>query len=289
MINLRYTHLQIALLVSIGRLQNQAEGAGQHETAVFLHPQPASLNRHQGNKSENSMMFRYRLIRLVMNIVRTLLLVRIKVTGLENIPKAGPCLVTVNHMSTADTPVLLMGFPLQQWRYFAGEKWEQHPVFGPIMTWLGAIYINRDQVDRQALRRALQALEEGAIFGLAPEGSRSKIGELTAAKDGAAYLASRTNAPILPVGLVNTDVLFANFLRLRRTTVEIHIGEMYQLPDLGRRPKGADLPGYTELIMVQIAALLPERYHGQYANSPALTAVLNHEDPWPYCAQLTTK
>ncbi|MBK7893906.1 MAG: 1-acyl-sn-glycerol-3-phosphate acyltransferase [Anaerolineaceae bacterium] len=71
----------------------------------------------------------------------------------------------------------------------------------------GAIYINRGEVDRQGLRDALAAIERGVVFGLAPEGSRSKTGQMQEAKVGAAYLANRANIPILPVGFENNDQL----------------------------------------------------------------------------------
>ena len=228
-------------------------------------------------------MFRYRLISFFMNIVRILLFARIKVTGLENVPASGPCVVTTNHTSAVDTPILLIAFPIQKWSFFAGRKWQSHPVFGPIMGWLGAIYINRDSVDRQSIRQAQEALMGGAIFGLAPEGARSKDGKLEKAKGGAAYLAHRAKVPILPVGIVNSDVWFENLKQLRRTEVEVRIGPVYTLPDMGRRAKGEDLDALTHLIMAKIAAQLPERYHGAYKNSPALQAILAGEDPWPYC------
>lgn len=218
-----------------------------------------------------------------MNIIRALLLADIKVTGLENVPEQGPCIVTTNHMSTVDTPILLIAFPIQEWSFFAGEKWKTHPIFGPIMGWLGAIYINRDNIDRKSLRKAQEALMGGAIFGLAPEGARSKDRKLDKAKGGAAYLAHRAKAPILPVGIINSDVLFENFKRLKRTQIEVRIGKPYSLPDVGRRARGEDLDALTHLIMVRIAAQLPERYHGAYADSPALRAIRRGEDPWPYC------
>ena len=228
-------------------------------------------------------MFRYHLIRFVMHIVRLLLLVRIRVYGREKIPARGPYLVALNHMSVADTPILLLSFPPVEWRFFAGEKWRDHPIYGPLMGWLGAIYINRGEADRRALKDALEALESGKVFGLAPEGSRSKQGALRPAKEGAAYLASRAGVPILPLGLANSDQLFANARRLRPTIIEVHIGEPFLLPDVGGRARGPQLAAYTHLIMVKIAALLPERYHGAYKDSPALAALLAGEDPWPYC------
>ncbi|RMG99573.1 MAG: 1-acyl-sn-glycerol-3-phosphate acyltransferase [Chloroflexi bacterium] len=232
------------------------------------------------------MLFRYRFIRFWMHILRLLLLVRIEVTGRENIPAKGPYLVTVNHMSVVDTPVLLLAFPVMRWRFFAGEKWRTHPIYGPIMGWLGAVYINRGQPDRRALREALDALKSGSVFGLAPEGTRSKVGYMQPAREGAAYLASRANVPILPVGIENTDRLFANALRLRPTKVVVHVGRPFSLPELSHRPKGAELEALTHYIMVHIAAQLPERYHGVYKESPALRALLAGEDPWPACLAL---
>jgi len=231
-------------------------------------------------------MYSYRFVRFALNIVRILLLARIEVAGRKNIPSAGPYIVVLNHNSVVDTPVLLLAFPVIRWRFFAVEKWRMHPIYGPIMTWLGAIFIKRGEADRQALKEAMIALEKGIVFGLAPEGTRSFNGQLLPAKDGAAYLASKSKAPILPVGIVNNDVLFSNVKRLRQTTLEVRIGEPFDLPEIGHRVKGPDLAAYTHLIMVKIAALLPDHYHGHYRDSPALEALLKKEDPWPICQQL---
>jgi 1-acyl-sn-glycerol-3-phosphate acyltransferase len=205
-----------------------------------------------------------------------------KVFGAENIPASGPYIIVTNHMSKADAPLLYISFPDVRLRFFAGEKWEKHILFGPIMKAVGAIYINRGEVDRRALREALHALEAGSIFGLAPEGTRSRVKKLIEAKDGAAYLASRAGVPIVPMGVVNTDRVGPNLLRLRRTRMETHIGQPFTLP-VGKRAKGAELEAATHLIMVQIANLLPERYHGFYAGSQALAALQHGEEPWPYC------
>jgi 1-acyl-sn-glycerol-3-phosphate acyltransferase len=230
-------------------------------------------------------MIRFHLARFVFKIIQTTI-TKLVVHGRENIPAQGPYIVAVNHMSSADTPLLLLAFPAQRWHFFAGEKWHEHWLWGPLMDYLGAIYINRGQVDRAALKEALAAIDEGAVFGLAPEGTRSKVGTMQAAKDGAAYLAVRSQVSVVPVGLVNTDVLFANVRRFRRSRVEAFIGEPFTMPDLGRRVRSRDLAAYTHLIMVQIAAQLPPRYHGLYADSPALHALQAGEDPWAYCLDL---
>ena len=218
-----------------------------------------------------------------MNICRLILLARIKVVGRDNLPAQGPFIVVLNHTSTVDTPVLLLTFPIMKWRFFAVEKWKYHPIFGPIMAWLGGIYVRRDVVDRQQLREALGAIESGIVFGLAPEGTRSHDGRMMPGKDGAAYLASRAGAPIVPVGLINNDVLFTNFKELRSTQVKVNIGRPFILPDIGRRVRAKDLPAYTHFIMIHLAAQLPERYHGYYQDSLALAALLAGQDPWPLC------
>jgi 1-acyl-sn-glycerol-3-phosphate acyltransferase len=218
-----------------------------------------------------------------MNVVRMLLLARLKILGRRNIPDSGPYIVVLNHTSVVDTPVLLIAFPLMTWRFFAVEKWRSHPIYGPIMAWLGAIYIARGEADRRTLRQAMSALSEDTVFGLAPEGTRSRDGRLMKAKDGASFLASRSGVPILPVGLINNDALFSNFRRLRPTTLEVRIGQSFRLPDLARRARRHDMDAFTHFIMVHIAALLPERYHGYYGNSPALAALQRGDDPWPHC------
>lgn len=234
------------------------------------------------------MLLRYRLMKLAMTVCRLILLVRIEVHGRNHIPPTGPYLVVLNHTSAVDTPVLLLSFPLQEWRFFAVEKWQKHPVFGPLMAWLGAIYIARDRADRRQMRQALQAIGQGVAFGLAPEGTRSRNGQMMAAKDGAAFLADRTGICIVPVGLENCDILFANVKRLRRTTIHVHIGPPFQLPQQTRRSRSEDLPALTHYIMIHLAAQLPPRYHGIYADSPALAALLRGEDPWPACESAIT-
>jgi 1-acyl-sn-glycerol-3-phosphate acyltransferase len=210
----------------------------------------------------------------------------LKVFGKENIPTSGPYIIIVNHMSKADPPLVMISMPDVQMRFFAGENWERHLIVGPMLRWTGGIFIKRGTVDRKALAEASVSLEEGCIFALAPEGTRSRVGELIRARNGAAYLASRVNVPILPIGIVDTDLIARNLPRLRPTEMEVRIGQPFHLPVPDEQPRGTELAAYTHYLMIHIARLLPERHWGYYAESPALSALVNGEDPWPACLEL---
>ena len=231
-------------------------------------------------------MFRYRLVRAIITLVQRALC-RLEVIGLENVPASGPYILVVNHMSTADIAFPFIAFPVQRWRFFAGEKWATHPLWGPLLAWLGVIFIDRNAIDRRALREALAAVQAGAVFGLAPEGTRSKVGAMQPGKDGAAFLAAQSGVPILPAGISNSDVLFASARRGRRARITLRIGQPFTLPALGRRPRGRDLSAYTCLIMTHIAALTEPRHRGVYADTPAQRAHQAGQAPWPHCEQTT--
>ncbi|MFZ5918616.1 MAG: lysophospholipid acyltransferase family protein [Chloroflexota bacterium] len=209
------------------------------------------------------MNLRYRTMRRIFAWVYRLLM-RIEVTGLENFEVAGPCLVVVNHLSVFDPPLLQILYPRRAVA-FAADKYRRHPVFSPIMGLIGnVIYIRRGEIDRQALRAALEVLRAGGTMGLAPEGTRSKIGQLQRAREGAAYLASRTDATIVPVGISGTETVLSNLKRLRRSRVRAVVGQPFKLPPVDGPVKGAQLAANTDRIMCRIAALLPESYRGYY-------------------------
>jgi 1-acyl-sn-glycerol-3-phosphate acyltransferase len=215
-------------------------------------------------------------------VVRILLVFvgRLTVQGRERLPTAGAYIAATNHLSKIDPAVIIVTLPSREIRVFAAHKWRRHLIFGPILSLAGAIWVRRGEVDRRALREAIEALKEGQILGMAPEGTRSRVRKLQKAREGAAYIASRAGVPIVPIGVINSDKFLENLMRLRRTNLEVHIGEPFHLPDLGHKPKGKELKACTELIMGHIAALLPERYHGYYADSLVLEALRAGQDPW---------
>jgi 1-acyl-sn-glycerol-3-phosphate acyltransferase len=202
----------------------------------------------------------------IRGIVRLLLplLMRLEVVGRENFPAEPPYIIATNHLSAFDSPVILMICP-HTVRAFAAAKHRRNPIYAPLMVIMGSIWVRREEVDRKALREALQLLERGEVLGMAPEGTRARgVYALQEAKTGPAYLATRADVPIVPVGITGTEMVKDNLPRLRRARVQVSIGAPFRLPESGR-VRGPKLDEYTELIMRRIAALLPEQYRGVYA------------------------
>lgn len=205
----------------------------------------------------------YRILRIIAIII-TKLTTRLELVGRENIPDEPPYLLVTNHLSALDPPVLLFMLP-HAIRPFAAIKHKSNPLFGPVLEAADTIWVRRGEVDRQALREALDVLKRGEVLGLAPEGTRaSESHALQKGKAGAAYIATRADVPIVPVGIAGTERIKHNLPLLRRARVRIAVGEPFRLPETGH-VRSKKLHEYTDLIMRRIAELLPEEYRGVYA------------------------
>jgi 1-acyl-sn-glycerol-3-phosphate acyltransferase len=209
----------------------------------------------------------YRVVRAI-GFVVTRLSSRLELVGLENLPDRPPYLLVTNHLSALDTPLLLTVLP-HTIRPFVASKHRSNPFYAPVLEAGGVVWVRRGEIDRQALREALAVLERGEALGVAPEGTRARESHaLQEGKAGAAYLATRADVPVLPVGISGTENIAHNLCRLRRTRVRMAFGEPFRLPESGhvRTPQ---LQEYTDIIMYRIAELLPEAYRGVYAQHGA--------------------
>lgn len=161
---------------------------------------------------------------------------RWQVTGLENVPKRGPALVTVNHLSVMDIPTLGAALIQVGWEpgvnLFTVSKQElfQKPVLPRIMGLLGMFPVYRNQIDLNAMRTMLTILKRGALLGVAPEGTRSPTGQLQLFQPGVAKLAIQKRVPILPVGLVGMEKVLPIGARLpRRVPIGLRFGALFEL------------------------------------------------------------
>jgi 1-acyl-sn-glycerol-3-phosphate acyltransferase len=176
----------------------------------------------------------------------------------------GPLLLVTNHLGDADSVLNLATFP-RQIDPIAKIELRKLPIIGYILQTYGVIWIRRGRPDRQALHAALRGLAAGRMIMINPEGRESATGALEQALDGAAYLAIKSGAPILPSAITGTENsrIYPNMLRLKRTEVTLTIGPIFYLPETHDRR--ADIERGTQMIMQSIASLLPTQYRGVYA------------------------
>ncbi|MCL1849210.1 MAG: 1-acyl-sn-glycerol-3-phosphate acyltransferase [Clostridiales bacterium] len=132
---------------------------------------------------------------------------RLEVSGVEHIPPSGPAVVIANHISSWD-PALLYGLIRRKSYFMAKQELFDRPILGFILKRICAFPVKRETVDRTALRKAAQVLEEGHLLVIFPEGHRSETGEMQAFKQGAALFAHRSKAAVIPVLLENTRNAF---------------------------------------------------------------------------------
>ena len=200
-------------------------------------------------------------------IVRLLLrlIICLDLKGLQHMPLSGPAIITPNHTSWLDIFLVAAYCPVPPIT-LAADKWNRIPGVNLLLRHFGqAIFVNRGEVDRTALRASLQVLKEDRVLGLAPEGTRSHDGILQKGHDGAAWLAGRTDATLVPVAMWGHERMTASWLRLRRPVVHMHVSEAYRLPPKTRKARSKDLPQYTEIIMHKIAVMLPAEQRGPYS------------------------
>lgn len=193
-------------------------------------------------------------------------LVRLEVEGREHFPASGPLLAVSNHLADAD---FVVGLSIAPWEpeILGKAALRRVPIVGALLQAYGTIWVEPFSADRAALHAALAALRQGRVLAIAPEGRESRTGALEAGTSGAAFLALRAGAPLLPVGIAGTEDVLPALRRLRRARVQMQIGPSFRLESTGDRR--ADLQRGTETIMRTLAALLPKDYRGIYAHVQA--------------------
>lgn len=189
---------------------------------------------------------------------------RLEVRGKENVPPTGPLVMVSNHLSMVDPPLLAACFD-RRIVFIAKEEAFNHPIMGPFTRGFGSISIRRGQVDRQALKAAGDTLSQGLALGVFPEGTRSRTGQLQKGHAGAALLAIRAGAPVLPVAITGTEKIKGPISVLKRPRIIVTIGKPFMPPAGGDKGNGKRLDEFTEEIMEHIAELLPVSYRGDFA------------------------
>lgn len=199
---------------------------------------------------------------------------RTKFIGVENIPPTGGVLLACNHMSRMDIPVLFLTPNRPEMTALVTTKYLKHPLLRWFIVTAEGIWLDRDTADFSAFRTAVKALSDGKALGIAPEGTRSQTARLIEGKPGTALLALRAGVPIIPVAIVGTEDAVSKMLHLKRPYISAEYGQPIIPPTLDRGNREGQLQTLTDEIMCRIASMMPQKYHGYYADHPRLKELL---------------
>ncbi len=200
-----------------------------------------------------------RLIRAVFSLV-----CRVDAGQLKRIPTQGPFILVANHVNFLESPVMVSWLDNPAVTGIAKRESWRNPLFYFLFNLWEIIPIDRGLVDRDAFNRAFEALRQGKLLAVSPEGTRSKTGQLLKAKPGVSVIAARSGAPIIPVAVWGHENFWGNLKRLRRTPVHIEVGQPFRLTSEGAGLSRDVREAVTDEIMFKVAELLPERYRGEY-------------------------
>lgn len=192
---------------------------------------------------------------------------QIKVIGRRNVPLGTPYVIAMNHISIFDPPLLVSFWPEQPEIVGASDVFQKKGQ-GSILKLYGVIPVYRGDYDRHLLETMLAVLKAGRPLAIAPEGGRSHKPAMQRALPGVGYIIEHANAPVVPVGILNTtDDFWQRARRGERPRLELRIGKPIYFPPLTQ--KGSERREMrqhnADLVMRHIAGLLPEEYHGVYA------------------------
>lgn len=219
----------------------------------------------------------YRLARIVVNPLFRVVM-RPEITGTENVPSEGACIIASNHISFFDSIVIPAASPRQiaflaKAEYFTGKG-----VSGAINRFFfteiaGAIPVDRDETRaaQQSLEAALEVLGRDGAFGIYPEGTRSRDQRLYRGHTGLGHLVLESGAPVVPVGVVGTDKIQPPGAKFARPAkIAVRFGKPISFA--GRfddAPKGKARRMIVDEVMDEIAALSGQERVADYNVRPA--------------------
>ncbi len=188
---------------------------------------------------------------------------RMEVIGAENVPPYGPVILVCNHLAFTDPPLLVAAIP--RTLHFLGKKdLFSNPVGGFLMRGFNVSPYDRAGASTDTMRALLGHLDHDRAVVIFPEGTRSPTHSLQEAQLGVVYLALKSQAPILPVGVTGTQNMRAWRMPLPLCRLTANIGPLFTLPVVeGHTPRPV-MQSMLRMIMERVALQLPPEFRGVY-------------------------
>ncbi len=198
----------------------------------------------------------------------------ITIEGSENLKGIKtPTIFICNHLSNSDGLLLAKALKEINPTFVAGVKLSGDAITNIGASVLKTTNINPNDVDKDGLKRIINLVKNGESILIFPEGTRSRVRSLIEAKKGILLIARMTGAPIIPLGISGSDILFPinnegdmSEETFNYASVHINIGKQFELiPRLSEQDKKEYQEFTIRYIMKKIAELLPESYRGVYS------------------------
>jgi 1-acyl-sn-glycerol-3-phosphate acyltransferase len=196
----------------------------------------------------------------------------VRVEGVEHLPAIGPAILAPNHLSFLDSVVLIGVLPRRITYVGKSEyldSWKTRYLFPAV----GMIPIDRSRgkASMVALDQAAEVLDRGELFGIFPEGTRSRDGKLHKGRTGVARLAMSTGAPVIPVGITGTDRIQPPGASVPRPfrRCQVTFGRPISPSPYTDDTTGAGVRRFTDDIMRDIRDLTGQEYEHRYADRSA--------------------
>lgn len=198
---------------------------------------------------------------------------RIRIEGLENVPKGGSAIIAANHLSFLDSFFIPLSVPRRKVTYLAKADYFKSWKTAWFFKMVGQIPTERagGAKSQRSLDVALGVLNEGKLLGIYPEGTRSPDGYLHRGRTGVARLALTAGAPVIPCGLIGTDKVQPKNQKFPRITGRLTVHVRFGTPIDVKRYEGREadrlvLRSVTDELMYEIMQLSGQEYVDEYAS-----------------------
>lgn len=198
---------------------------------------------------------------------------RIRPEGLENVPKRGAAILAANHLSFLDSFFIPLVVKRRSMTYLAKADYFKSWKTSWFFKAAGQISCEREggKKSEQSLQIALDVMNRGSLLGIYPEGTRSPDGRLHRGRTGVARLALAADVPVIPVGLVGTDIVMPKEAKMPklsgRLSVDVNFGKPLDFSRYkGRERDRMALRSMTDEIMYEIMQLSGQEYVDEYAS-----------------------